>query len=501
MTNFLCISVRFLDPAPAFHGRRDGGEPEWPPSPLRLFQALLDAAANRWRSTAFQEYANPALLWLESLPLPIIVTPNHVVGEPFRISVPNNDMDSPATVWARGQEPVKPHRPENLRTMKAVCPIHLRGSDGDENSVQFLYLLPDDRTEFDRHYGTLQSAARSITHLGWGIDMAVGDVQELTQEDVDRRPGERWQPVSVGGTPLRVPTEGTLANLASKHEQFLGRLSGNGFKPVAPLSAFRVVGYRRTSDTFVRPFAAFKLLHPEDDRWALFPAARANCTAAMTRHAAAAAAAHQPQDWVDSYVHGHRSAGDDMKPRFSYLPLPTIERRGPDSLVVGGIRRAIVTELVEAPSSHLGWARQMLPGQFLIDETTRDKKAMLAPLSDRDWVLQQYTGRSAIWATTTPVVLPGCDDGKFSKTEKLFLKALSHAGYSPDALAELEYRNVAFWPGVDLARRFHRADYLRKDHWSVYHMRIRWRTSMLGPIALGAGRHCGLGIFAAMKGD
>ena len=57
MSNVLRILVRFLDPEPAFHGKRDGGEPEWPPSPLRLFQALVDAAASRWRESQFGGYA------------------------------------------------------------------------------------------------------------------------------------------------------------------------------------------------------------------------------------------------------------------------------------------------------------------------------------------------------------------------------------------------------------------------------------------------------------
>ena len=34
MSNILHITVYFLDPEPSFHGQRNGGEPEWPPSPL-----------------------------------------------------------------------------------------------------------------------------------------------------------------------------------------------------------------------------------------------------------------------------------------------------------------------------------------------------------------------------------------------------------------------------------------------------------------------------------
>ena len=42
MSRFLCISVTLLDPM--FHGRGDRNEAEWPPSPMRLFQALINGA-------------------------------------------------------------------------------------------------------------------------------------------------------------------------------------------------------------------------------------------------------------------------------------------------------------------------------------------------------------------------------------------------------------------------------------------------------------------------
>ena len=63
MRSYLCLTVRFLQPY--YHGRTDGGEPEWPPSPLRVFQALVAAAAARWREAQFREYAVPSLRWLE----------------------------------------------------------------------------------------------------------------------------------------------------------------------------------------------------------------------------------------------------------------------------------------------------------------------------------------------------------------------------------------------------------------------------------------------------
>ena len=50
MSRHLVLSFRFL--SPWFHGRGDEGEPEWPPSPLRAFQALV--TTNRRQRNANQ---------------------------------------------------------------------------------------------------------------------------------------------------------------------------------------------------------------------------------------------------------------------------------------------------------------------------------------------------------------------------------------------------------------------------------------------------------------
>ena len=66
MPSQLCITVRFLQPFS--HGRGDGGEPEWPPSPLRMFQALVAASAAYWNQRMALEYAVPALEWIAKQP-------------------------------------------------------------------------------------------------------------------------------------------------------------------------------------------------------------------------------------------------------------------------------------------------------------------------------------------------------------------------------------------------------------------------------------------------
>jgi CRISPR-associated protein Csb2 len=498
MISYFCITVRFLQPF--CHARGEEEEPEWPPSPLRLFQAMVAAAAAHSNERMQVEPANTALRWLEQQTPPLIFAPpGSAAGASYRLYVPDNVGDKVAASWCRGGTAAI----ADYRAEKDVRPTHLQGE-----AVHYLYALEEVDAEFADNRDSLVAAARCITHLGWGIDMVVGDATVLSQEEADKLPGERWQAMRglvTGG--LRVPTKGTLRALCERHKAFLGKFGKNPNRPapvpsLSPGLAFRIVGYHRAADPPPPYWAAFRLRHPTEDRAAAFAQTRANRIAAMTRCATAKIATEQGQagEWIDRYVHGHRRNDDELLPRFSYLPLPSIERRGQRSNVLGAIRRVLLAELVDTVDSHLHWARQMLPGQFLTDEKTGDRKAMLTPLTGGDWVLQQYTDAADTWATVTPIVLPGSDEGKFAKAEKLFVKALHHAGYSPEAVAEFEFRNVSFWPGGDLALKFQRPDYLKADHWSVYHMRLRWKNPVHGPIAIGAGRHCGLGIFATFSG-
>ena len=45
---------------------------------------------------------------------------------------------------------------------------------------------------------------------------------------------------------------------------------------------------------------------------------------------------------------------------------------------------------------------------------------------------------------------------------------------------------------------FKRPEYL--GHLPAWHVRIVFRSPTSGPVALGAGRHCGLGVFAVESG-
>ncbi len=491
MPSYLCISFRFLQPLS--HGRGDDGEPQWPPSPLRVYQALVAASAARWNERARLDHAASALKWLERQSNPVIVAaPGRRAGVKYRLYVPDNVADKVASSWARGGVASI----ADYRTEKDVCPVYV---DGD--AVHYLFPVADSEIELETHQQLLALAARSVTHLGWGIDMVVANAEIITQEQADSLHGERWQPVEDShGLGLRVPVEGTLDALIRRHEAFLNRLGSDGFKPVPPLSAFRVVGYRRATEPAMRHWVAFKLLKPDATGTRAFEIARRTReVAGMVRCGVAATA--KRHGWcverINVFVHGKSlngsqpARGEESPDRFIYLPLPTINhalRR------VESIRRV----LIAAPAhcqQEISWARRAMAGELLTSEIGNDA-AILSPLPNSDWVLGKYVGWSDTWSTVTPVILPRHEGYAPAEADEQVKLAFEQAGYSRDLLrdADLSWRRVGFLAGTDLASRYLPPEKLM--HKPRYHVRVRFPHPISGPVVVGAGRFRGFGLFA-----
>ena len=171
-----------------------------------------------------------------------------------------------------------------------------------------------------------------------------------------------------------------------------------------------------------------------------------------------------------------------------------MERRGDFGIVIGAIRRV----LIAAPPGYrdrIDWIRRRLPGCNL--EYAGVICGMLNPLDESDWVLKQYTATARTWSTVTPVILPGHDDRDSAKAEGLLRKAFVHAGLSPElveGIAELAWRQVGFRAGLDLAKAYARPDKLSG---AAYHVRVTFSHGVRGPLAAGAGRYRGFGLFAS----
>jgi len=381
--------------------------------------------------------------------------------------------------------------------MKMVAPMALESGE----TVHYAWSLPEgvsaDVIE------AMPRLANSIIALGWGTDLAFGRSQVVSEADIVTLEGERWSPIiQQAGVPLRTPVGGTLEALIQRHSLFLGRLSrSGGFTPTPALTRFRRCHYARSSDRPGRAFAAMQFLSPTEARYRSFRATQTVKVAAMMRHCVSIAAGESrytedgvsADEWLDRYVHGHFREGAPPLGRFSYLPLPTIDPRG----VVDRVRRVIVAEPVDGAGRNAAWVGRVLVGQPLINEQTSEPEAFLARCPSADFVLSAYTKPSLRWATVTPVVLPWGDSGKPQRAEKQFLKAVRHAGYRPDDLAAVELRREPFWRGCDVANRYFIPKHLRGT--AVWHVLLEWRTPVAGPVAIGSGRFCGLGLFARVE--
>lgn len=533
MAFHLCLSIRFLDRA--FHGQRDGGESEWPPSPIRAFQSLVAAAAAHSRAKSFSPRVHSALEWLEQQKAPVLIAPTSVNGSGYQLSVPNNAMDIVAKAWRRGNfSNSGDANPATHRTMKAVRPTLLL----DDEAVHYLWSLRDPIGEDVRdHVEALQDIVRGIVALGWGIDMAIGHGAILSANQVNALPGERWLPYhSSSASGLRVPAPGTMDDLIRRHKQFVARLGPNGLRSPPPLSVYRTVEYKPASRPPSRPLAAFSLLKLDASGFRPFDTARHALTVAgMMRHAvkSAAVCAGWSESDINTLILGHGEAGrgDAHVPvgsrRFAYLPLPSIEARGEGYVpIAGNIRRIMLSCFTSDFEPQVAWSRTALSGQELIDEHRKQPVAILSLLPASDRMTRRYTQPATSWATVTPLVLPGYDDpghyrrrlknGPVAEEQKLLLKRLSdrvdgllrkaiiQAGF-PQILADhakLEWRFAGFWPGSDLVDRYRMPKHLKC--FPRLHVRLEWRDArqqpvrVSGPICLGGGRFYGIGLFAAL---
>lgn len=524
MPTYLCLTVRFHNPL--FHGRRDEGEPEWPPSPLRVFQALVAAAAARWKADLFRDYAELALRWLERQPPPEIVAPSAETGSPFRAAVPNNDLDRVARAWTGGNYSNSGDaNPATHRSLKTIQPTRLLGG----NAVHYAYLLADADPEFERVRESLFAAARSVTHLGWGVDVAMMEAKAV--DSVTATPGSehRWRPADGAGVPLRTPVVGTLYALVGRYREFLERAE----KPAVlnastPLSAYQVVSYHSPTAGGVmpsRPVAAFEIHRTIEDQEKeagkskfrpYHHVRRVATVAGMVRHATATVARRigWSAEEVMRRVEGHGDEKDGQATsddRLLFLPLPSRTPNG-----VEGIRRVLV---VGPPGFDLAPLRRQLNGEELIDLDSKQAVAMLSGVGSTDKGVMPYLGESESWSTVTPVILPGYDDpdGLRKKLKErvnadeqkhllerldsrilaLIWKAFHQAGWTADALAgaSVEYRKVGWFRGLDLAGNYD----LPPLKFPRYHLRVTFPRKVRGPIAVGAGRYRGFGLFVRVE--
>lgn len=507
MSLHLVLSFRFL--SPWFHGRGDAGAPEWPPSPLRAFQAVVAAAAR----AGTLEANRGALTWLERLAPPFIIASEAVesaVG--YRLSVPHNAMDLVGKQWSRGDEGTAAEH----RTMKNLRPHRLP----EDAVVHYAWQLDGDAPAAP----ILIAAVRGVVALGWGLDLVVGDGSVVDAARLAELSAKLqvWEPRSDGRQALRAPTKGTVDDLERRHAAFVSRTSftDTTLRPPPALSTFAVTSYARTDQPRMSDIAGFTLMQVESDNFRAFDSARRGmAVAGMLRYAVRTAA--ERAGWDEARVHasvlGHGNGGET---RLLLVPVPSIEPRGAGAEVAGPVRRVMVFS-TDARSNDVGWAARVLGGMDLIDEKTGEVQAVLAAAPRNDRVLSRYLSESRTWATVTPMLLPGHDDPGglrdrlrrpsgggdqralverlMKRREALVRKALRHAGLGDELSfsAAIETRETGFVAGVEKASQYAVPSHLAKS--PRFHVKLTWPVQVAGPLCIGRGRFSGLGLCVSMN--
>lgn len=520
MNTTLCLSIRFIQPYPLFHGSRDAGEAEWPPSPLRVFQSLLNAACLRVRGRPLAPEVRNALQILEVL-RPNVVAPAATVSDiGYRSYVPHNQTDLVTAAWHRGNTEAslashrveKDHRPMRIDTV------------GDElPTVHYLYALDATTAEPKVLLDAIRPSVRSIHFLGWGIDQVVADATLIDDTISANLTGERYSPTARGGTPLRAPRKGSLDALHARHDRFLNRLNGSDWTPVPPLTTLDIVRYRRDDEPLPRPHAVFRLLDSNGEP-TRYPHARLVHIAGMVRHLAitslkgkAPPGVTDADEWLSRFVRGKGQDVEQSHEKLSFVPLPSIGHAHADAMI-----RNVMLVAPIGCDDQLNFVVRHIDGGTLSPQDGDDNDSAIdsAPVGLPDsiekftpphgkFIDTSYLGDSRVWESVTPVILDGHNDKKDAKTVKLIQLALQRAGivspceftwqslpFIKHGLSAHKYRLDPSAPDGKRPAGYHFPKHLRDR--TVVHVRLTFAHAVAGPITLGAGRHCGFGLMAGV---
>ncbi len=507
------ISIRFLDGR--YHGLTDNGErPEWPPSPFRLFQAIV---AGNARGGEIPEPVIEALTWLEGLDAPEIIAPPATVGQERLTYVLNN-------VAGRS------------KAAKIVRPSLL----GTDRLVEYGWMFEPSAHNSSRHISALSTALKRIHCVGWGIDLAIGHASVLQSRPLPDPSRVRFVPEGEeGGIRLRVPCRKSLESLKRVYADFLRRFESTDITRLESAGAVYETRAYLTGEK--PPHAVFKLLDANDNT-CRYPHAKLVHIAGMVRHVAIERMradpppwVENPDEWVNRVVRGKRdeAEGNEHK-QFSYIPLPSVGHEHADAMI-----RNVMIVAPLGFERELDYLSERLDGRELEPEGQFEScKSDSKPEPRSRIFLQKFTpprgkfidacyiARSNAWHTITPVILDGFNrKSKNDKpevvaaaTQRLIARALARAGI--ESPCEFEWQALPFIRNGLSAHKYDRrgrhTGYHRPAHLktqTAVHVRIRfgrretpgdtdsrWIPLVVpfpGPLAIGAGRHCGFGLFAA----
>ena len=524
----LLIEVRLVEGR--FHGIRGKGRGtrDWPPSPFRLFQALVAGAYGGRFGAEPDDEKDAALRWLERLDPPFIAAPAKRDLRATNYFVPNNDLDA-----VDGDL----HRVSRIRVGKVMRPVLF---DAD---VPLLYAWAFEDGEAEARQ--VCALAERLHTLGHGVDAAYARADICGWGEAEARLEGSGRAIARPGGPGRpdadpaCPTDGSLSSLkagyAASRRRFQSEGKGRRSKTLfrqPPKPASRTIAYDRPPARLLFELRAF---HGEAEQDASCNAAERRASGATVRfspapqtlaadlvkavrdRAAARLKAELPKEKhaeIDRLVTGDQAGPADIARRIRFIALPSI---GMD-YTSPAIRRVLVEIPPDCPydRERMGWA---LSGQR-VTVAVPDRPpcgAVLTPGEDRG-MLRHYGiedgdaprrhRHARRWRTVTPAVLPERPKrrGRIGGSERIedesraagvVATALRHAGHDPRG-ADIRVQAEPFRRMGERAERFEPNDTKTPERFAgrLRHVEITFPRPVAGPLIIGDGRFVGLGLMA-----
>lgn len=481
----LLITVQF--PFGRFHGR------EFPPSPSRLFQALIAGSHRGVYEKQHPETRNRALSWLENLAPPVIERAAFVESGSGVVNyVPNNDNSF-----------------THIKTAKSLRAFIVAD---DAAAVRYVWQLAD--TDENRtNAAVVGKMARLLTHLGHGQDavFARGEIRSATTAaNKSKSPAlaEVLHPQERAGADWPAPRAGALTAYRDRYARFLA--TGNSHARPAPS---RQVEYWPADTLNLRvPCAPLEMRQWDDDD--TFHGVDARCLrqpVAQVRHAlseffkSAAGARFEATygaDLITRKIFGHEPQPKaDAKnkaveaPHLAIIPLPNLFPSGYADgwmrrvLLVGfGFTGALEQQLFNDVARQMNGAelkdraRQMPVARLLRPENAQDDKVFKKFLHARP---------ARVWRSVTPIILPGMN--RRSRDPRLLVhSALAKIGLGPEVVESVAVSRSPLITNTFHAMSYNVSGYLNET--PRYHAEIIFKRPVVGLLAVGRGRHTGFGL-------
>lgn len=459
----LSIDIEYLSGVCYAAELHDDGMAEWPPSPDRLFSALVDAMSSRPGCRG-----KDALRWLESQGPPEVACPPHSRRDVHVFWVPVQDRKGKG----RYLNDAGPGLPAVARKPRQFPAVVL--PDGER-----IVTMSWDAEPPPEIMSELEDLAASVPRLGHSsslVRIAVGTGGRAHGRT-------RFVPDHDGRMRIRCPYSGRLDDLLNGHK--LAEESGAVWHPEPPAvwPRYTVLGGAAGGPHPASVWGAWSVL-------AVAGAAPAPETFPLVAKAVRSAIVDGADPPAPEAVSGIApGGGPSQRAHMAIVPMLNVGWRHSDGGLLGlsvvmpsatGPGSAEMKVVDEALGRMAGRGQGInLPGSL---------RLRLEPADDRLGLQAgRYAGTSRAWITATPIAVdrhakPGRDQG-IGIADSVEMTGLPRPASVTVSRGGLSY-------GVLHAGRWVR----HAGRGGLWHARIEFGEAVTGPVMVGAGRYRGLGL-------